>query len=236
MNLEQLQKLQNKLFIDDIMEEGGHEQNFLYFLSNHPRLFQETITQGQLTTAEMNYIIQHFHDYKVDARTFENEFKRELKEDLPRYNMLKSIELRDELFTMVEDSYTRQIISERTTELAQTGNNTRNGSTNTNNDVKSANRQLPMQTSGTNTIDNLVKWGDGASGIGEDKSTGSSTVNQTDVRSLSSNGSDDGESNETFTRNGDPVKHIDRIWNYIVKPKAINWLTGQLSTCFILCI
>lgn len=235
MDLDQTRKLQNNIFIHDCMDEDGHEQNFLYFLGNHPTLFQDVINQGQLTIPEMNYIVQHFNDYKVDARTFENEFKRELKELLPRYNLLKAWELKDEVFDFVTDNWTREIVSARATSLAQNGTKTSTGNTSSTEDRKGANRDLPMETTGT-TFEQTVDWGDGASGISENKSTGSQTISQSDVNALSSNGTDNGNTKETYVRHGDPSVIIERVWNYIVKPKAINWLTSQLSTTFILCV
>lgn len=235
MDLNKTRKIQNNIFIHDIMDEDGHEQNFLYFLGNHPTLFQEVIDQGQLTNAEMNYICQHFYDYNVDPRTFENDFKRELRELLPRYNMLKAWELRDEIFDFVIDGYTRAIVSQRATSLAENGNNTRTGNNSTTGDNKSANRELPMESTGRN-FENTVDWSDGASNISENKNTGSSTINQSDINALTRNGTDNGNSHEYFTRNGDAEEIVDRVWNYVVKPKAINWLTAQLSTTFILCM
>ena len=234
MNLETTRKIQNKIFTHDILDAEGHEQNFLYFLGNHPALYQEFIEPGFLTINEMNYINQHFFDYTVDARTFENEFKREMREHLPRYNMMKAIELQDEIFELVDDSFTRQIVSQRATSLAQNGNKTTTGSNSNTEDSKNASRQLPMQTSSSTTIDGIVGWGDGASSIAENKSTGSTTISQSDISSLTNNGTDNGNTKETYTHDGSPVETVDRIWNYIVKPKAINWLTAQLSCAFIL--
>lgn len=233
MNLETTRKIQNKIFYHDIEDAEGHEQNFLYFLGNHPTLYQEFIEPGFLTINEMNYINEHFFDYNVDARTFENEFKREMREYLPRYNMLKARELQDELFELYEDKYTRDIISNRATHLAQQGNRTSNGTTSNNNDIKQADRQLAMKSTGTN-FEGIVSWGNGASNIMENKVTNSGTSNQTDNTSGISDGTDNGTTKETYKREGDPIEHIDRLWNYIVKPKAINWLTAQLSTAFIL--
>lgn len=234
MDLNKTRKIQNNIFIHDIMSEDGCEQNFLYFLGNHPTLFQEFVEPGFLTIAEMNYICEHFFDYKVDARTFENEFKREMREHLPRYNIMKAEELKDEIFQNIDEDYIRAIVSERATSLAQNGNKTTTGTNSSSTDVKEANRQEPMESTGNN-FDATVNWNRGASAIGENKTTGSSTINQSDINALTSNGTDNGNSHEYFTKHGDPLDHVNRIWDYLVKPKAINWLTAQLSSAFILC-
>ena len=234
MDLNKTRKIQNNIFIHDIMDEDGHEQNFLYFLGNHPTLFQEFVEPGYLTNAEMNYICEHFFDYNVDARTFENEFKREMREHLPRYNIMKAEELKDEIFENIDEDYIRAIVSQRATSLAQNGNKTSTGTTSNNADNKAAHRELPMESTGY-TFEQTVDWGDGASDINENKSTGSSTINQSDIDALTRNGTDNGNSHEYFTKQGNPLEHVDRIWDYLVKPKAINWLTAQLSSAFILC-
>jgi len=233
MDLNKTRKIQNNIFIHDIMSEDDCEQNFLYFLGNHPTLFQEFVEPGFLTIAEMNYICEHFFDYKVDARTFENEFKREMREHLPRYNIMKAEELKDEIFANIDEDYIRAIVSERATSLAQNGNKTSTGTTNNTGNNKSANRELPMETTGRN-FDNTVDWSDGASNISENKSTGSSTINQSDIDALTRNGTDNGNSHEYYTKKGNPLDHVNKIWDYLVKPKAINWLTSQLSAAFIL--
>lgn len=232
-NLSQTRRIQNRIFFDDVYGVE-REQNFLYFLGNHPHLFQEFTESGYLTNAEMNYICEHFFDYNVDPLTFENEFKREMREALPRYNNMKAIELQEELFELVEDKYTRETYSARATSLAENGTNTRTGSNSNNNDNKSAIREEPMETTGSSSIDGLVSWGGGASRVAEDKTIGSSSINQSDINALTRNGTDNGNSTETYKREGNPVDHINKIWQYLLKPKAINYLTSQLAAAFIL--
>ena len=230
MSLSQLHKIQNNIYLRDTYSDEK-EQPYMYFLANHPYLFEEFIDSGKLTIAEMNYINNHFFDYTVDPRTFENEFKRAMRESLPRYNILKSIELKDEIFELFDDKYTRKILSERTSQLAQTENrNTSRNDTN-NENRKSANRELPMCSTGRN-FDQTVDWSDGASNIDESKTTGSSNIQEADVNTLNSSGTDNGDTTETYTRERTPVDTIDRIWNYILKPKAVEWLTSQLQYAF----
>lgn len=252
MSLDTTRKIQNRIFARDVYE-SDIEQNYFIFLGNHPTLFQEFIDTGFLTITEMNYINEHFHDYNVDPRTFENEFKRAMRESLPRYNNLKSIELIDEVFDLTDDNYTREIVSQRATHLAQNGTNTsnqtgsetqsNNGTNNTTGTNKQANKNLPMQSLG-NGFDNIVSWNNGASAIGENHNTvnnttsnsltGSSTINKQDANALLSDGTDNGNTKETYNRHGNPVDHIDKIWQYLLKPKAIEYLTSALSVAFIL--
>ena len=139
--------------------------------------------------------------------------------------------MRDEIFELFDDKYTRKILSERTSQLAQTGNrNTSRNDTN-NENRKNANRELPMASTGRN-FDQTVDWSDGASNIDESKTTGSSNIQEADVNTLNSNGIDNGDTTETYTRERTPVDTIDRIWNYILKPKAVDWLTSQLQYAF----
>lgn len=233
MDLYQTRAIQNSIFEQDVREDLIR-QNFMYFLGNHPYLFQEFTDSGLLTNAEMNYIVEHFHDYDVDPRTFENDFKREMREALPRYNNMKGIELLDDVFELVDDKYTRGIVRQRVTDLSENTTNNGTSSTTSNDDTKSANRELPMETSGTSTIDGIVSWGDGASNINENKSTGSSSITSQDARILSSLGHDNGNSTETYEHHGNPVEHIDKIWQYLLKPKAIQYLTAAISSAFIL--
>ena len=231
-NLSQTQKIQNDIFIRDTYETFA-EQNFMFFIGNHPYLYEEFITQGQMTQAEMLYINDHFHDYDVDPRTFESEFKRILRESLPRYNMLKGIELRDEIFELVTDKYTREIYSKATSSLASEGNTTRTGNNSSNTQAKEANRQTPMQSTGQ-TFDGTVNWQGGASMIDENHTNISNVINESDRNVIENNGESNNQSTETYKRDDDPVEHVARIWNYIVKPKAINWLTAELAAAFIL--
>lgn len=232
-NLSQTRAIQNKIFYDDVYDDF-REQSFMYFLGNHPRLFQEFTDSGYLTNAEMNYIIEHFHDYNVDPRTFENEFKREMREALPRYNNMKAIELIEEVFDLTDDKYTRKIVSARATHLGQSGTKTSTGTESSTNDNKGANRALPMETLGSSSIDNVVGWSDGASAISENKITGSSSISQSDTNALTSDGTYNGNTNEEYAHHGNPVEHVDRIWQYLLKPKAINYLTSALSVAFVL--
>lgn len=233
MDLITARAIQNQIFKEDVTEDLVR-QNFLYFLGNHPRLFQEFTDNGFLTNAEMNYIIQHFFDYDVDPRTFENEFKREMREALPRYNNLKSIELIDEVYELTDNKYIRKITRDRATNLSENGTSTGESTTDSTDNTKQADRELPMETTGTQSIDNIVNWGDGASSINENKSIGSSNITHDDRTTLISNAREDDDTNEEFESHGNPVEHIDKIWQYLIKPKAIEYLLSQLSQAFIL--
>lgn len=232
MDLNQIRKIQNKIFLNDEILERSREQNFLYFLGEHPYLFQEFTDTGFLTNAEMNYIVEHFQDYNVDPLTFENEFKRAMRESLPRYNNMKSIELIEEVFSLVEDKTVREIVSQRATSLASNGTKNSTTHTTSGNSNKSASKQVPMTNQG-GSFNNLFTWG-GAAGIGQDETSGNSDILISDLNSLLNSGTDSGNSKETVERHGDPVEHINRIWNYLLKPKAIEYLTSQLSYAFIL--
>lgn len=230
MNLDTIRKIQNNIYYDDCYDVE-HEQPFLYFLGNHPYLFEEFIDSGHLTQAEMYYIIDHFNDYTVDPRTFEREFKRALREALPRYNWMKSIELIEDVFDLVDDKFQRQIYSARATSLAQNGSKNSSTNSTSNADTKEANRQEPMESTGA-TFDGTVSWSNGASNIAENKVSGSANITQADTNALVSNGTDNGNSTETYNHHGNPVEHIDKIWNYLLKPKAIEYLTSELQYAF----
>lgn len=232
-DLTQTRKIQNKLFYDDVYDTN-REQNYFVFLGNHPTLFQEFIDPGFLTIAEMNYINEHFHDYNVDPRTFENEFKRAMREALPRYNNLKAIELVDEVFKLTDNDYVRHIVSERANTLSQSGTGSSSSNSSNTDDSKSAAKTLPMKSDGYGDIEDVVDWGNGASGINEVFNTGSSNITASDSRTLTSNGTDNGDNTETFEQHGVGVEHVDKIWKYLVKPKAIEYLTSQLAVAFVL--
>ena len=233
MNLDTVRRIQNKIFADDVYENHRipQEQDFFYFLGNHPYLYEEFINSGFLTNAEMNYINEHFYDYNVDPIRFENDFKRAMREALPIYNLMKKKEVDDELFELFDDKYTREIYSKATSQLASNGTNTKTGNNGNTETVKNANRQLPMESDGR-TFDGIINWNNGASEIAQTASTGSQTINETDINALTSSTNNNGNSTETYTREGNPVEHLTRIWNYLLKPKSINWLTSQLAVAF----
>ena len=233
MSLEKARAIQNQIFEEEVVEDSVR-QNFLYFLGNHPNLFQDYIQSGYLTNAEMNYIVEHFNDYDVDPRTFENDFAREMHEALPRYNNMKAIELIQDVFDLTDDKYVRKIVKTRATELAENGTSTGETSTESSDDIKAASRDLPMETTGASNIDAIVKWNDGGSNINENKSQGTSTITHDDATSLTSTGSETGDTNEEYSHHGNPVEHIDKIWQYLLKPKAIEYLTSAIAPAFIL--
>lgn len=227
-NLETVRKIQDRIFLEDCIE-FEQQQNFLYFLGNHKYLFREF--DGHITNAEINYIVEHFYDYTVDPRTFANEFKRALRETLPRYNILKSIELKDDIFELFDDKWTRDIISDRLQTIAENGTKTSQRSDTSSDNTKNANRELPMASTGRD-FENTVRWNDGASNISESKTAGSSTISQNDVDNLQRAANESGNTKETYTRERTPVDTVDRIWNYILKPKAIEYLTSELQYAF----
>lgn len=230
MKLSELQAIQNNIYIRDNIDEQ-HTQNFLYFLGSHTHLFQEF--KNVLTNYEMDYIVQHFSDYDVEPRTFEQEFKRAMREAIPKYNILKKIELQDELFEIFDDKYTRTILSNRLTTLAENGTKQSGKDEVTQKVNKSANRDLSMASPGT-SFDGIVDWRNGASGIAQTTDNSSNVVNATDITSLQNSGTDTGNTTETYKRERTPVETIDKIWNYIIKTKAIDYLIGEIATAFIL--
>lgn len=226
--LGKLHQIQNKIYTD-FTTDNERQQNFLYFLSNHPTIFNEF--DGYLTIAEAEYIIRHFNDYTVDPRTFENEFKRLMWEHLPQYNLLKGKELADEVLELVDDKYKKTLINNKISQLSSNGLKETNGTTNDTTSNKRADRQLPMQTTGTN-FEGVVNWSNGASTIGENKDTRQSTLKNTDSTTLTNWGKDDVLGEENYEHHGNPVEHMEQIWNYIVKPKSINWLCANISIAF----
>lgn len=233
MGLSQTRAIQNRLFAEDVVEDLTR-QNFMYYLGEHPNLFQDFIQSGYLTNAEMNYIIEHFNDYDVDPRTFGSDFTREMHEALPRYNNMKAIELIDEVFELTDDKYIRGIVRNRATQLAENGTSNGSTATDSTDDTKSANRELPMETKNGSTIDTIVDWDEGASNVNENKSQGHSTITHNDITSLTSSGTESGDTTEHYLHHGNPVEHIDKIWQYLLKPKAIEYLTAAISPAFIL--
>lgn len=230
MGLLELNQQQNKIYLDDL-NDAEREQNFLFFLGEHPFLFQEFIDGGQLTNRELNYIVSHFHDYTVDPRTFEEDFKRQMRESLPRYNLLKSIELKKDLFKLYDDKYTREIATTRLNEIVKNGNKNTEANTNDNETNKNANRELPMKTTGNN-FEQTVNWENGASNIAENQRSNSSQLNQEETQTENGSENENGTTTEKYKREKTPVDTINKIWDYLLKPKAIEYLTQQLSYAF----
>lgn len=126
--------------------------------------------------------------------------------------------------------------------------------------TKQAAKTLPMKSGGAG-FDNVVNWNTGASGI-EQNSNNSSTnetnngsatrnnseedtstrtyntqITDEDITRLSDLGTSTGKDHETLEVRRDLVVDIvDRIWNYLVAPKAIDYLTKELSSAFLLVI
>ena len=125
---------------------------------------------------------------------------------------------------------------------------------------KQANRTLPMNIDSDN-YDDLFSWDRGAGNISENRdetensetsnnnSSGTSTttsnttktynldITNDDTNSLIELGNIKVNSNDKYEEVGQQaVKLIKNIWDYLVEPKAIDYLVDELKNCFILII
>ena len=229
MALQETRAIQNKIFYDDCYDDS-REQTFSFYLGNNPTLFQEF--SQVLTHNEMQLIVEHFWNYTLDPREFEFNFKRAVREAMPHYLNMKAIEFKKDLFDVITNETVRHYIGKEITKLSsdRTGE-THSGRAGTN-DNKTADKQLPMESQGT-TYDGLFNWANGGSSINQGKQETSETINASDKQFLRDNGNRDNDDFETFTETkGLMVDKINKIWQYLIKPKAIEYLFGELSVAF----
>lgn len=156
--------------------------------------------------------------------------------------------LRNDTGTITDSGTIAQTASENTT-----ANNRYNKDT----DNRAANRELPMKTSGSD-FDDTVDWENGASNISENKieedsteniseNVGSSantttgntrtlatTITNSDTNELTKLNNIDKNDKETIERiTGQGVDLIKKIWNYLITPKAIDYIISELEESFI---
>ena len=144
--------------------------------------------------------------------------------------------------------------------VAENGSGTsrENVSSDSESNSRKADRQLPMQSNGDD-FDDVVNWDRGASAIGEnrDESNSSETTNAnttTTNNTITNNTTtrrgnitkDDTQNlkelaNRTLNNKNDyeavnkqAVELIKKIWNYLVEPKSLDYITSELETCFSL--
>lgn len=140
----------------------------------------------------------------------------------------------------------------------ETSNETGSSESKDKNKTKNAEKQLPMQTTGT-TFNEIIDWSKGGSGISENRvnnknntqtqnnTVSDTTGNATNIRTLDTEISKNDidkliqlndmlkhDTDNTSEVNGQAVDLIKKICDYLVMPKAIDYLTEQVKDCFIL--
>lgn len=117
-------------------------------------------------------------------------------------------------------------------------------------DSKTANKELPMNSYGDD-FEDIVDWSKGASNISESKgdntvtdsgtnsrtqgTTGSETIQRADQEALHNLETVKGKDKDKYKAiNGQGVVLIKKIYDYILEPKALHYLVGNLQKCFIL--
>ena len=134
-------------------------------------------------------------------------------------------------------------------------NQTNNKTINESNDSRNATKQLPMKADGN--FDDLFNWA-GASNVNEiideNENTENATMSNTanamtytgntrtlatqitneDTNALTKIQNAVGNDKETLETIGDQgVELIEKIWNYLIEPKSIDYLIGELEEAFI---
>ena len=230
------------------------DKNKLHLIDDRPISFNEYLTLNPhlydhvsgLTDTEKAFINEEFWDLMVNPTTFSHHFLHQIDKYIDRYLELKELNLNDKLKDIVTNERVRMIVGNATSSL--TRNATRNGtstgsktdSTTINQNNKSANRALPMNSSGED-LDDIVDWSKGASDAGEtqtrgtNSTTGSESLTTQDVQTLTDlNSSGNTGTIRDTEMNELAVDCIGRIWDYIVSHDALEWLCKQLESCFIL--
>lgn len=275
--LTQIQKRQNKELFETAMGQP-REQLFAFYVSWHPKLYEGV----DLDMATIDYINNHFYEYKVDTINFDRHFMNALRHATPIYNNMKAIEFSDRVFNIITNKSVRKLakntidnIKENGTinklrkdtgtitdsgTAQQTGSETQTDrkSIDDNTKNKVADKQLPMQSLGGEEFEELFDWSKGASTINESENdytrtennsgSNSTNINTTtgNIRTLATNISNEdtneltkisnlkGNDKETIERiQGQGVDLIRKIWNYLITPKAIDYLISELEEAFI---
>lgn len=216
-------------------------EKFNVYFANHQDLFHGL----ELTQGEIYYICNEIWDREVDHDEFHREFRQAIRRAWARYKMLKEIEFKRKIFELTTSNVVRKLTTDINRTLDRTNNNggTRSHTGTDSNSGsaghKEANRQLGMNSSGT-SFNAIVNWHNGASGIGESNDTNSNTttyndtITTNDTQILKDIGHDAGNDKETVKRiEGQAVDLIRKIWNYIVEPKAIDYLMSEIDKSLI---
>lgn len=279
-SLRKYQKKQSEAYKD--LCYGGNErrQTFAYYIGRHPNLYNGV----DLDMATIDFINNHFYEYEVNPVHFDIHFLNALRKAVPIYNNLKLIEFNAKIFDITTNKSEKKLIANAINELEREGSfNSTTGNTGTitdngtgtehttsantdqsntidNGDTKQASRELPMLTTGSDFSD-TVEWSNGASGINETQTEGSSRTNSNgtatgdssttanNVRTLNTaiHKQDANALKELATKkntdkatieavNGQAVNLIRNIWQYLIEPKSIDYLIKELESCFILVI
>lgn len=216
---------------------------FYQYLENNPHLYDNV---SGLTDTEKAFLNQEFWDMQVKPQTFAREYLHKIDTYIDQYLELKSIQFSDKLSDLTTNEKLRTIINSEASNLQRNANTTHssNGteseSVTVNGNTKQADRALPMNSYGED-LDEIVDWSKGASNAGESKTrstntvTGSNSISGTDAQTLSDIGTRNANGSITDKEmNDQAVTCIERIWNYLIQPKALEWLCNKLRPCFIL--
>lgn len=274
MTLKELQERQNKDFYE--MSMGmPREQLFSFYLGWHPKLYEGV----DLDTATIDYINNHFYEYKVDVVNFHRHFLNALRHATPIYNNLKAVEFNKKVFDIITNKSVRKLASTAIDNLQENGqiNKLRNDTgtitdrgtltdsntettqakikTSGDNNTKTASKELPMRANGdfaqlfqwagasnVNEVDNrMLNIEDTNGSVSNDRtSTSGNTrtlatqITNTDTNNLTKINNAVNNDKETIEHiTGQGVDLIRKIWNYLITPKAIDYLVSELEEAFI---
>lgn len=219
---------------------NNNEVSFAEYLATHPHLYDGIDLSGN----EITEINNHFWDYNVFDKTFSHNYLTTLSRRLGQYHKLKELEFVEQIGDITTNKEILKIAGHVASDSANTSSGwsqsiNDGGARHSETDNKDANRNLPMNTTGSDDIDDLVDWGDGASNIAENKSVNDSDsfqdkINVTDGRSLTNIATQWNTNDSERTVIGQQaVKCIENIIAYLKQPKALDWLINELDACFI---
>ena len=253
------QKIRDKLFIDLCYD--NKEIPFINFLQYNQWLYENVdLTKNEIDYIN-NYYYDYKVDPTNFERRFQRVLSRaiptfkqlksiELQDDI--FKITNNSYVR-KITTDTLNNLSSNGTNTNTTTNTNDGNikNTGKaiGSNKTTNNSQTANKTLPM-SSDNSGFDSLFDW-EGASGVSEVNETdNNNTSNTTENTTIdTSKNTINGNATNTLTNitnnnfnseekyeqtNGQVVGIVKNIWTYLVAPKAIDYLVGELEKCFIL--
>ena len=228
----------------EIILKQNNKIEFWQYLDINPRLYDGI----DLTGAEIEYLNDEFWDYQLRPKGFENHYRQAIRRAITRYKNLKAVEFCDRVFDIATSESIRNLTRDVTNNLSQTGSKTRTGTGSESETVsgsntdKTANKELPMNSYGDD-FDDIVDWSKGASNISETQgsdsrsTTGSNTINQSDQEALNKIDTIAEKDKDKFKEiRGQGVTLIKKIYDYILEPKALDYLVSEIEQCFILTV
>ena len=285
-NLKKLQDKINMQFFDTAML--NNKQPFYFFIGTHPHLYDGI----DIDNGTIYMLNNYFYEWLVNPLHFEHRYTTILNKTMGKYNNIKDIEMSHQILSIItnksQKQYLQNIIDDTRSaqqsimkqrnknESGATGKTenkttTTDGSTTTRNtdtdtttssDAKTANKELPMETTGS-SFEGVVSWNRGASNISETKTEGTGTEDTQETITNNANGTNnttiDTTNNTTMLDKikredaselaelarklnnsqesqeeirGQAVLLIKNIVSYLYQPKAIDFLIDELKSAF----